>query len=75
MIANGVNDGAKTAPFWREARRNRAIISDKFRIRSQFQNYIWRLNKTAFFPLFSRRMRKHIHFICAYSEYRHVVTC
>ncbi|ATX95100.1 hypothetical protein AM349_02865 [Citrobacter freundii] len=75
MIANGVNDGAKNAPFWREARRNGAIISEKFRIRSQFQNYIWRLNKTAFFPLFSHLMRKHIHFICTYSEYRHVVTC
>ncbi|WP_217427932.1 hypothetical protein, partial [Citrobacter werkmanii] len=60
MIANGVNDGAKTAPFWREARQNRAIISDKFRIRSQFQNYIWQLNKTAVFPLFSRLVRKHI---------------
>ncbi|TKU04028.1 hypothetical protein FDW96_09725 [Citrobacter sp. TBCS-15] len=65
MIANGVNDGAKTAPFWREARQNRAIISDKFRIRSQFQNYIWQLNKTAVFPLFSRLMREHIHFLCA----------
>ncbi|POT26639.1 hypothetical protein C3433_13675 [Citrobacter freundii] len=74
MIANGVNDGAKTAPFWREARQNRAIISDKFCIRSQFQNYIWRLNKTAFFPLFSHLVRKHIHFICTCSEYRPDVT-
>ncbi|TKV08227.1 hypothetical protein FDX19_15425 [Citrobacter sp. wls619] len=75
MIANGVNDGAKTAPFWREARRYGAIISDKFRIRSQFQNYIWRLNKIAVFPLFSPLMRKHIHFICTYGEYRCAVTC
>jgi hypothetical protein len=64
MIVNGVNDGAKTAPFWREARQNRAIISDKFRIRSHFQNYIWQLNKTAVFPLFIRLMREHIHFLC-----------
>ncbi|TKU95510.1 hypothetical protein FDX00_04690 [Citrobacter sp. wls617] len=75
MIANGVNDGAKTAPFWREARRYGAIISDKFRIRSQFQNYIWRLNKISVFPLISPLLRKHIHFICTCSEYCRVVTC
>ncbi|TKU10564.1 hypothetical protein FDW88_17090 [Citrobacter sp. wls829] len=69
MIANGVNDGAKTALFWRDTRQNGAVISEKFRIRSQFQNYIWRLNRIAFFPLIIHPAGERIHFICTYDEY------
>lgn len=30
-------------------RQNGAVISSKFRIRSQFQNYIWQLNNISLF--------------------------
>ncbi|ABV12905.1 hypothetical protein CKO_01776 [Citrobacter koseri ATCC BAA-895] len=55
-------------------RHNDAIISDKFRLRSQFQNYIWRLNNISIFPLICSFLRKYIHFSCSNSEYRRVVT-
>ncbi|TGC30471.1 hypothetical protein C9F05_19985 [Salmonella enterica subsp. enterica serovar Wernigerode] len=57
-----------------QMRQNGAVISSKFRIRSQFQNYIWQLNNISLFPLFGRRLCGNIHFSCSKSEYRYAVT-
>ncbi|RZM93026.1 hypothetical protein FFT88_00485 [Escherichia sp. E4930] len=64
MVVNDVNDGAKNARFWCALRQNGAVISSKFRQRSQFQNYILLLHNIAFFILFIHPHGKHIHFIC-----------
>ncbi|AXR59192.1 hypothetical protein DUV11_21355 [Salmonella enterica subsp. enterica serovar Typhi] len=57
-----------------QMRQNGAVISSKFRIRSQFQNYIWQLNNISLFPLSSHRLCGNIHFSCSKSEYRYAVT-
>ncbi|EAO9997721.1 hypothetical protein R533_03815 [Salmonella enterica subsp. houtenae serovar 40:z4,z32:-] len=57
-----------------QMRQKGAVISSKFRIRSQLQNYIWQLNNISLFPLLSHRLCGNIHFSCSKSEYRYAIT-
>ncbi|POT57616.1 hypothetical protein C3432_06565 [Citrobacter amalonaticus] len=74
MFTKGVNDGAKFALLQGWLRHNGAVISYKFRRRSHFQNYIWRMNNIANFSLFPHLACENIHFLCTDSEYRWVLT-
>ncbi|UHO30206.1 hypothetical protein K7R23_19790 [Citrobacter rodentium NBRC 105723 = DSM 16636] len=74
MMANTINDGAQPALFMGRVLRNEAILSGKFRRRSQIQNYIWFLHNTSDFHPLVPLSGKYIHFLCNKSAYRQVLS-